>query len=125
MFSNFAINRVIKKHRNIARQSKDHNMCVIAGILENQAQFTFSGKNLIIIENFVSELCELFRKQSASDKKIVDATDVDICLISATVQAIRCKNVDMSFFELDTINRVKVLCNLQLLPESFLELLVE
>lgn len=121
IMSDFAFIRANDKIRKLSKQGVAQNIAVIASLLEIQAKQWFSGRRSEIVNDLLNECLSRYDKQTENES--YHCADFDVMASAcATAQASLEGDVDVGFLQLDIDNKMKILVNLKLLPERFLDI---
>jgi hypothetical protein len=128
IMSDFAFNRGMEKVRKASKTNHFNNTACIASLNETLALKFYTGNRAKVTEQLLLECITLYKKQCAADAdtrlhSAVDADNDYLSFICVGAHAMIEKDVGEDFMHLDDVtNKIKILVNLKLLPERFLDL---
>lgn len=121
MMSDFSFNRVIEKHRKLSKQNYVHNTTIIASLLETEAKKYYSGAKAQKLRSFLTECLNRAKTQEGNTFDVNEHEDF-MCIVYASIHSMFENDTDSDFYKEDMNNQIKILVNLKLLPERFLEI---
>jgi hypothetical protein len=121
MMSDFAFNRVLEKHRKLSKVSYTQNNTVIASLLETEAKQYYSGVQAQKLRSFLTECVNRAKTQEGNTFDVNEHEDF-MCIVYASVHSMFENDTDQDFYKEDMNNQIKILVNLKLLPERFLQI---
>ena len=124
MMSDFAFNRVLEKSRKLSKQNYVNNVSVIASLLETEAKQYFSGVHAQKLRSFLTECVNRAKTQEHSTFDVNEVEEF-MCVVYASVHSMSENDTDQDFYKEDMNNQIKILVNLKLLPERFLEVKIQ
>jgi|APGre2960657404_1045060.scaffolds.fasta_scaffold03929_14 hypothetical protein len=138
MFSRFMnvvkINKIIAKQRKLAKSHPDTGYsAIISALLENEAKGTFKHYSEYMRKNVDAFYNECIEEMKKSDLFIeamrnaghTETNDFTVVITAVSMQAFMCndlKDEEIRSLANDNDNLVKVLVNMKLLPERFLDI---
>ena len=125
IMSDFAFNRAIEKLRKRSKIDFHENSTVIASLLESQSKNQYSENRSDKIQKLLVECSNRAKVQIKQDTTATDFDNDDIEYIQfvcAVSHAVVEQDVDDSFIYEGPQNQIKILVNLKLLPESWLNI---
>jgi hypothetical protein len=121
MISDFAFNRAIEKQRKISKLGYAQNSVVIASLLQTESLNWYSGVRAQKLRSFLTECVNRAKTQEGTTFEANELEEF-ICFVFASVHSMSENDTDENFYKEEANNQIKVLFNLKLLPERFLQL---